>query len=63
MHAIVIHANISDLAEAERGLVEVVTPTVKRAPGFLGGYHVAVMTHTGSRSRCSRPRSSPASCC
>jgi len=42
MHAIVIHANISDLAEAKRGLNEEVIPTMKGAPGFLGAYFVAV---------------------
>ncbi len=42
MHAIVIHANISDLAEAKRGLDEDVIPMIKGAPGFLGAYFVAV---------------------
>ena len=42
MHAIVIHANISDLAEAKRGLDEQVIPMMKGAPGFLGAYFVAV---------------------
>ena len=42
MHAIVIHANISDLAEAKRGLDEEVIPMMKGAPGFLGAYFVAV---------------------
>jgi hypothetical protein len=42
MHAIVIHANISDLAEAKRGLNEEVLPMMKGAPGFLGAYFVAV---------------------
>ncbi len=42
MHAIVIHANITDLAEAKRGLAEEVIPSVKGAPGFLGAYFVAV---------------------
>jgi len=41
MHATVIHANISDLAEAKRGLEEVI-PTMKGAPGFIGAYFVAV---------------------
>ena len=42
MHAVVIHANISDLAEAKRGLDEQVIPMIKGAPGFLGAYFVAV---------------------
>jgi hypothetical protein len=42
MHAIVIHATISDLAEAKRGLDEVVIPMMKTAPGFVGAYFVAV---------------------
>jgi hypothetical protein len=42
MHAFVIHANISDLAEAKRGLGEEVIPTMKGVPGFLGAYFVAV---------------------
>jgi len=42
MHAIVIHASISDLAEAKRGLDEEVIPMMKGAPGFLGAYFVAV---------------------
>lgn len=42
MHAIVIHANITNLAEAKRGLSEEVLPTMKGAPGFLGAYFVAV---------------------
>ena len=42
MHAIVIHASISDLAEAKRGLDQDVIPMMKGAPGFLGAYFVAV---------------------
>jgi hypothetical protein len=42
MHAIVIHANITDQAEAKRGLDEDVIPMMKGAPGFLGAYFVAV---------------------
>jgi len=42
MHAIVIHANITDLAEATRGLSEEVLPMMKGAPGFVGAYFVAV---------------------
>jgi hypothetical protein len=42
MHAIVIHANISDPVEAKRGLNETVIPMMNRAPGFLGSYYVAV---------------------
>ena len=33
---IVIHANISDPAEAKRGLDEEVKPMIKGAPSFLG---------------------------
>ena len=42
MHARVIHANISDLAEAKRGLDEEVIRGIKGAPGFLGAYFVAI---------------------
>jgi hypothetical protein len=42
MHARVIHANISDLAEAKRGLDEEVTQAIKGGPGFLGAYFVAI---------------------
>jgi len=42
MHAIVIHANIHDQAEAKRGLDEEVIPMMKGAPGFVGAYFVAV---------------------
>lgn len=42
MHAIVIHANIHDPAEAKRGLEEDVIPMVKNAPGFVGAYFVAL---------------------
>ena len=42
MHATVIHANISDLAEAKRGLKEEVIPRMKGAPGFISAYFVAV---------------------
>jgi hypothetical protein len=42
MHAIVIHASISDLSEAKRGLDEMVIPTIKESPGFVGAYFVAV---------------------
>jgi hypothetical protein len=41
MHARVIHANISDLAEARRGLDEVIRG-IKEARGFLGAYFVAI---------------------
>ena len=41
MHARVIHANILDLAEAERGLDEVIRG-IKGARGFLGAYFVAI---------------------
>ena len=42
MHAIVLHANITDLTDAEQGLSDRVLPTMKRTPGFLGAYFVAV---------------------
>jgi len=42
VHARVIHANISDLAEAKRGLDEEVIRGIKGAPGFLGAYFVAI---------------------
>jgi hypothetical protein len=42
MYAIVIHANITDLTDAKQGLNDQVLPTMKRAPGFLGAYFVAV---------------------
>jgi len=42
MHARVIHANISDLAEAKRGLDEEVMRGIKAARGFLGAYFVAI---------------------
>ena len=41
MHARVIHANISDLAEAKRGLDDVIRG-IKSARGFLGAYFVAI---------------------
>jgi hypothetical protein len=42
MHARVINANISDLAEARRSLDEEVIRDVKGAPGFLAAYFVAI---------------------
>lgn len=42
MHARVIHANISDLAEAKRGLDDEVLQGIKGAPGFQGAYFVAI---------------------
>ena len=42
MHARLVHANISDLAEAKRGLDDEVLPMIKGAPGFVGAYFVAV---------------------
>jgi hypothetical protein len=42
MHAIVIHANIHDPAEAKRGLDETVLPMIKNAPGFVAAYFVAL---------------------
>ena len=42
MHAVVIHANIHDPAEAKRGLDESAIPILKGAPGFVGAYFVAL---------------------
>jgi hypothetical protein len=42
MHAIVIHADIHDLAEAKRGVEEDVIPMMKNAPGFKAAYFVAM---------------------
>ena len=42
MHARVIHANISNLAEAKRGLEEEIILGIKAARGFLGAYFVAI---------------------
>ncbi len=42
MHARVIHANISDLAEAKRGLDKDVIRGIKGSRGFLGAYFVAI---------------------
>jgi hypothetical protein len=47
MHAIMIHTNITDLAEAKRSLVEEVIPMIKGAPGFLGAYFVAIDDSNG----------------
>jgi hypothetical protein len=42
MHAVVIHADIHDLAEAKRGIEEDVIPMIKSARGFMGAYFIAV---------------------
>ncbi len=42
MHARVIHANISDLPEAKRGLDEDVLRALKGSRGFVGAYFVAI---------------------
>ena len=42
MHARVIHAIVSDLAEAKRGLDEEDIRSLKGAPGFVGAYFVAI---------------------
>jgi hypothetical protein len=42
MHAIVIHANIHDPAEAKRGLDADVLPMIRNAPGFVAAYFVAL---------------------
>jgi hypothetical protein len=57
MHARVIHANISDLTEAKRGLDEGIIQGIKAARGFSGAYFVAIDDSHGSRSRCSKPKS------
>ena len=59
MHARVVHANISDLAEAKRGLDDEAIPMIKGAPGFVGAYFVAVDDTHGLSMECSRPRSRP----
>jgi hypothetical protein len=41
MYAAIVHANISDPAEAKRGIDETVIPGMKQAAGFLGAYFVA----------------------
>jgi hypothetical protein len=40
MHAVVVHANLTDVAEATKGLQESVLPMVKSGPGFVGAYFV-----------------------
>jgi hypothetical protein len=42
MHATVVHVDIHDQAEAKRALDEEFIPMLKRAPGFVGAYFVAV---------------------
>ena len=42
MHAIVIHADLTNLAEAKRGLDEEVIPMIKGAPGFVRAFFVAL---------------------
>jgi hypothetical protein len=42
MHAIVVHANIHDQAEAKRALDQEFIPMLRGAPGFVGAYFVAV---------------------
>jgi len=42
MYAAVVHVNIRDRAEAQRGLDEEVIPVIKGAPGFVGAYFVAL---------------------
>jgi hypothetical protein len=42
VHARVIHADISDLAEAKQGLDEDVIRGIKGTRGFLGAYFVAI---------------------
>ena len=42
MHAVVIHADIHDLAEAKKGLESDVIPTMRQAPGFQCAYFIAL---------------------
>ena len=42
MHARVIHANISDLADAKQGLDQDVIQRIRGTQGFLGAYFVAI---------------------
>jgi hypothetical protein len=42
VHAIVVHVNIHDPAEAKRALDEEIIPMIKGAPGFVGAYFVAL---------------------
>jgi hypothetical protein len=42
MHAAVVHVQITDTAEAKRGVEEEVLPTLTKAPGFIAAYYVAV---------------------
>jgi hypothetical protein len=42
VYASVVHANIHDRAEAERGLNEEILPMLKDAPGFVAAYFVAL---------------------
>lgn len=42
MHAIVVHVNIHDQAEAKRALDQELIPMLRGAPGFVGAYFVAV---------------------
>jgi hypothetical protein len=42
MRAAIVHANISDVAEAKRGVEEMVIPQLKGAPGFVAAYFVAI---------------------
>jgi len=42
MHALVVHANITDLSGAKRALDEQVLPMMRAAPGFVGAYFVAL---------------------
>jgi hypothetical protein len=50
MHAVVLSVNINDFEEAVADLRERVVPQVKQAPGFAGGYWVALDGHQGGRA-------------
>jgi hypothetical protein len=40
VHAVVVHVELKDLAEAKRGLEEQIIPMQKQAPGFKGAYFI-----------------------
>jgi hypothetical protein len=42
MHAHVVHVDIHDVDEAAKGVADTVIPNLKKAPGFVGAYFVAL---------------------
>ena len=40
MHALVVHVDVMELAEAKRGLEEQIIPMQKQLPGFKGAWFV-----------------------